>query len=203
MFKKIVLSLVLASSFALADEAAEADTRYSIAFHPVGTIINYASLGVFYFWTTLEAGVSDNISVVARPVFFTGKYESASIHGLGFAAGTRFFIKCDGRLFKTDGNRRGWYVEPEIDYVYGSGSREVDYCTLYGCKNGTEHASAHAVAAFLLLGYKMQWGSFVGGFDGGLGYMKIFVSGSDDVHATGNPAEGLAFNTNLYVGFAF
>ena len=75
MFKKIVLSLVLASSFALADEAAEADTRYSIAFHPVGTIINYASLGVFYFWTTLEAGVSDNISVVARPVFFTGKCE--------------------------------------------------------------------------------------------------------------------------------
>lgn len=204
MFKKIILSLVLVSSFALADETAEADTRYSIAFHPVGTIVNYASLGVFNFWMTFEAGVSDNVSVVARPVFFTGKYESASIHGLGIAAGTRFFIKCDGRLFKTDGNRRGWYVEPEIEYVYGTGSREIDYCSLWGgCKNETVHASAHGFGVILLAGYKMQWGSFIAGFDAGLGYMKIFASGSDDVHATGNPADGLAYDTNLYVGFAF
>ncbi len=203
MLKKIVLSLVLASSIVLAEETAEADTRYSIAFHPVGMIVNRAAIGVFNFWTTVEAGVSDNVSVVARPVFFTGKYESASIHGVGIAAGTRFFIKCDGRLFKTDGNRRGWYVEPEIEYVYGTGSGEIDDCSFISCRTETVHASAHGLGAILLVGYKMQWGSFIAGFDGGLGYMKIFASGSDDVHATGNPADGLAYDTNLYVGFAF
>ena len=176
----------------------ETDYRFSLAFHPMGTIIYKAAMDVFGLWVSFEAGFGSSFSLITRPVILNGTYHSTTITGYGLTEGFRFYLSGRGH--------RGWYIEPEIQYASLEGSREGEQVRTgyYSYSTSSAHAEASGFGVYVLFGYKVQNGHFVFGIDGGVGLNFVSASGSSDNSDIEDIRDG-GFGTdfNMYLGFAF
>ena len=172
----------------------EPDLKFSLAFHPIGIIVYEAAMGTFAFWVSFEAGFGNSFSLITRPVFLNGRYNMVDISGFGLMEGFRFYLSNRGH--------RGWYVEPEIQYIAVSGHRTETYQSWNSYSSRSSSASAGGFGVSVVGGYKVQSGHFVFGVDAGLGF--IFASASSDNDEVDDVSRsGFGIDSNIYVGFSF
>lgn len=157
------------------------DLKYALALHPM--ILGIAgSQGMMFFFVTFEAGFGNAFSLITRPVFISGEWKGVAESGFGIVEGFRFYVSGKGH--------KGFYIEPEFQYVSIDASK------------GSLYATASGVGLYILAGYKVVAGHFVFGLDGGVGFNSASAS-SDGLQVKMSAAEGFGTDFNMYFGFAF
>ncbi len=204
MLRKISMLLLLATSliFANADrydynasenngfeyvskpqpqEPAESeDHKISFAVHPLSLMI-YRVVGLTMLYGSLEIGFGNRFSLITRPTYIDGTMKKVTMSGFGITEGFRVYMGHRGH--------RGWYLEPEVQYVSIDGH------------NSRASATASGVGIYFLSGYKLMVSHFVFGADGGIGFN--FISGSSNDVDFEVSKNGFGFDMNIYVGAAF
>lgn len=170
-----------------APPAPPVDYKFAVGAQPFSLLIFGAQSNVALYMT-IELGFGSSFSFITRPVYL----DIGRVEGWGITEGFRYYFGSRGH--------RGWYIEPEVQYVSVTGSKNERYYNGYGYSSHERIVSVSGVGVYLLGGYKLMKGHFMLGGDAGIG-MNFYDTDDSDVKDV--IRDGFWYDCNFYIGFAF
>lgn len=174
---------------------------FNIAIHPMSLAVYPILLDKAFFYLTIEGCINSNASIITRPYFkmkndentYKGKEykfheEDVELMVAGISEGFRYYF---------NRGHRGVYAAFHVSYDYVSAKYSYDDSS-YDFED-----SGNNIGVGFYLGEKHVMGSITMSFDAGVTYNNLFVKSKTKDDVEDMTSDGVDFDFNWTLGFAF